>query len=121
MAGTVAITYSETRSPVRSVTWTWTSDASGDVNGTDTKALSGKVLRWVTNPGATAPTTLYDVAVNDVDGVDLAAGVLANRSATVTESAYPAAGTSHAFNGALSLVVSAAGNAKDGTLTMYYE
>ena len=74
MAGTVVITYSETRSPVRSVTWTWTSDASGDVNGTDTKSLSGRAIRFVTNPGATAPTDNYDIVVNDVDGADVAAG-----------------------------------------------
>jgi hypothetical protein len=130
MAGTVSITYSETRAGVRSVTWAWTSDASGDASGTDTKFLSGQVVRFVTNPGATAPTDNYDIVINDGDGVDIAAGCLANRDTANSEQAVPIVettvgantyGTSAAaFDGPLSLVVSNAGNAKDGTLTMYY-
>lgn len=119
MPGTVTMAYSETRS-IKSITWTWTSDASGDVSGTDTKYIAGEALRWVTNPGAAAPTANYDIVVNDVDGVDIAAGVLANRHTTTSEQAYPAAATYHVFDGPLSLVVSNAGNAKAGTLTMYY-
>ena len=54
------------------------------------------------------------------DGVDLAAGVLANRDTANSEQAYPAADTYHVFDGPLSLVVSNAGASKAGTLTMYY-
>ena len=74
----------------------------------------------MTNPGATAPTDNYDIVVNDADSVDVAAGVLANRDTANSEQAYPAADTYHVFDGPLSLVVSAAGNAKQGTLTLYY-
>lgn len=39
-----------------------------------------------TNPGnGTPPTSLYDIVINDTDGVDLAGGLLMNRSQTVTE------------------------------------
>jgi hypothetical protein len=130
MAGSVTITYSETRPGIKSVTWAWTSDASGDVSGTDTKALTGEAVRFVTNPGATAPTDNYDIVVNDADGADIAAGCLANRDTANTEQAVPIVettvgantyGTSAAaFDGPLSLVVSNAGNAKQGALTMYY-
>jgi hypothetical protein len=130
-AGTVAITYSESRPGVRSVIWTWTSDASGDVNGADTKALSGKALRFVTNPGATAPSDNYDIVVNDADGVDIAAGSLGNRDTATSEQAVPIVETvvgantygsrEVAFDGPLSLVVTNAGNAKQGVMTMYYE
>jgi hypothetical protein len=74
----------------------------------------------VTNPGATAPTDNYDIVVNDADGVDVAAGVLANRDTANSEQAYEASATAHAFDGPLSLVVSAAGDSKQGVLTMYY-
>ena len=130
MAGSVTISYSETRPGAKSVTWAWTSDASGDVSGTDTKALTGTAVRFVTNPSATAPTDDYDVVVNDVDGVDVAAGCLADRHTSTSEQAVPILettvggntyGTSAAaFDGVLSLVVSNAGNAKQGALTMYY-
>lgn len=120
MAGTVSISYSDGNQGIRSVTWSWTSDASGDANGTATKAIAGQALRWVTNPGSAAPTDDYDIVVNDADGVDVAAGVLGNRDTTNSEAAYPAANTYHVFDGQLTLVVSNAGNAKTGTLTMYY-
>jgi hypothetical protein len=120
MAGSVSITYSNTRAGAKSVSWSWTSDASGDVSGTDTAYISGTALRWVTNPSSTAPSDNYDIVVNDTDGVDVAAGVLANRDTSNSEAAYPAANTYHVFDGPLSLVVSNAGNAKLGVLTMYY-
>uniref|UniRef100_A0A6M3XKN4 Uncharacterized protein n=1 Tax=viral metagenome TaxID=1070528 RepID=A0A6M3XKN4_9ZZZZ len=120
MAGTVTITYSTPGAHIKWAKWAWTSDASGDVSGTDTKSLDGKALSWVTNPdGTDVPTTLYDIVVNDADGADVAAAGLANRSATAGEKVN--ADPPQAFNGALSLVVAAAGNAKKGTLTMYYE
>jgi hypothetical protein len=120
MAGTATITYSESRPGISSVTWAWTSDASGDVNGTDTVSISAEAVRWVTNPGTAAPTASYDIVVNDSDAADVSAGVLANRHTSNTEQAYPAADTYHAVDGPLSLVVTNAGSAKTGTLTMYY-
>ena len=119
MAGSATITYSSTRA-AKSVSWTWTSDGSGDVSGTDTNAISGRAFRWVTNPGSTAPSDNYDIVVNDSDAADVSAGVLANRDTSNTEQAYPAANTYHIFDGKLSLVVSNAGAAKEGVLTMYY-
>ena len=120
MAGSVSITYSSTRAGAKSVQWSWTSDSSGDVSGTDTDAISGRAYRWATNPGSTAPTDDYDIVVNDADALDVAAGVLADRDTSNSEQAYPAANTYHIFDGPLSLVVSSAGNAKEGVLTMYY-
>ena len=120
MAGSATIIYSSTRAGAKSVSWTWTSDASGDVSGTDTVAISGRAYRWVTNPSATAPAANYDIVVNDSDSSDVAAGVLANRHTSNTEQAYPAANTYHIFDGKLSLIVENAGDSKIGTLTMYY-
>jgi len=118
MAGTVTITYQEHTS-VRVCTWTWTSDASGDASGTDSKSITGAALRWVTDPdGSAAPTTLYDIVVNDEHGVDVAGGGLANRSATAGEESIPDPPV--AFSGKLSLVVANAGNAKAGVLKLYY-
>ena len=102
------------------------SDASGAVSGgaaLTTFAISGEVLRITTDPGATAPTTLYDAVINDVDGFDVGGGLLANRSATVTESVGPVAnatGSSFFVDGTLELVISNAGNAKVGMVRLYY-
>ena len=121
MAGSVTISYVEHQT-VKYVQWTWTSDASGDMSGTDTKTLSGVVLRWATNPSSTAPDANYDIVVNDDDGIDLAAGGLANRHTSSSEQVLTGgdAKDGAAFIGKLSLVVSNAGNAKIGQLRMYY-
>ena len=122
MAGSVTITYSR-NAFVKYVQWAWTSDASGDVSGIDTKVLNGVVLRWATNPSGTAPSDNYDIVVNDEDGIDIAAGGLANRDTSTSEQVLTGgdAKDGAAFDGALSLVVSNAGNAKLGVLRMYYQ
>ena len=73
------------------VTVTITADASTGAiaNGTlnaATLGLEGWYLYTVeTDPGSTAPQALYDLVINDANGFDVAGGLLANRSATVTE------------------------------------
>ena len=121
MAGSVTISYSE-HATIKYVQWDWTSDGSGDVSGTDTKVIAGVPLRFATNPSATAPSANYDLVVNDADGIDLAAGNLANRHTSTSEQFIPGgdADPGAAFNGALSLVVSNAGDSKIGKLVMYY-
>jgi hypothetical protein len=121
MAGSVEISYND-HETVKYVQWDWTSDGSGDVSGTDTKVIAGVPLRFATNPSATAPSANYDVVVNDADGIDLAAGNLANRHTSTSEQFIPGgdADPGAAFNGALSLVVSNAGDSKIGKLVMYY-
>ena len=121
MAGSVTISYSE-HATIKYVQWDWTSDGSGDVSGTDTKVIAGVPLRFATNPSATAPSANYDIVINDADGIDLAAGNLANRHTSTSEQFIPGgdADPGAAFNGALSLVVSNAGDSKIGKLVMYY-
>ena len=117
MAGSVTIEY-ENQLTASVVTWTWTSDSSGDVSGTDTLKLSGQALRFVTDPSATAPTADYDITILDENGVDIAAAALADRHTSTSEQVIPDPGP--AFSSKLSLVVANAGNAKIGTLKMYY-
>ena len=121
MAGSVTITYSS-HETIKYVQWAWTSDASGDVSGTDTVVVSGVALRWATNPGSSAPTDDYDIVVNDEDGIDVANGGLGNRDTSDSEHFIPGgdADPGAAFVGKLSLAVSNAGNAKEGVLRMYY-
>lgn len=68
--------------------------ATDDTNGIDTAisvptSLYGKTVAAVkTDPGTTAPTADYDIAIwHDSAGPDLFGGNLADRSATVTEGA----------------------------------
>ena len=57
--------------------------------------------------------------VSDADGVDIGGGGLANRSTSASQRVTE--DPPKPLDGLLSLVVSNSGNAKKGTLTMYYE
>jgi len=105
----------------------WVSDsAAGSVSQLSTKPIFGEILRITTNPGATAPTDLYDVTILDEDLVDVALGTLANRSTANTETVYPtvvgSGGTTYvrtAIAGRITLTIAAAGNSKTGRVTIY--
>ena len=86
MAGTITQTL-DRRGGVGVITLTATAD-SGDGSFPDTvldAKISGKLLALETNPGATAPTALYDIALDDAEGHDVLEGLGDNRSATDTE------------------------------------
>ncbi len=94
MAGTVTQTHTK-RGPVGVVTLTCTGDAAdGSFPATDlTTKISGKIIAIETNPGATAPTDNYDVALDDADGHDVLEAAGANRDTANTEKAAVAFGT----------------------------
>lgn len=81
---------------MRVLTYSWTGDAAnGTVPSTATSAaITADIAGWYvyaieTNPGTVAPTTLYDIVINDAESLDIAGGMLANRSATATEKITP--------------------------------
>ncbi len=120
MPGTLTFVDTKLRT-VRRLEFDWLSDASGDMSGTPSAVVSGVLERIVTIPdgGGTAPTTLYDVVLNDADGLDVLNGAGANLSATVSAQVGPAlTGGQMAIDGVLDLVVSNAGNAKGGTVVV---
>lgn len=125
-AGTATITYSETRT-VKSVTFSWVSDATGDSAGTSLK-LSGQILRVVFKPSATAqPTNAYDITISDEDGLDILATLGGDLSNTTATQVLPCvtngtAGNSGAiaFDSTLTIAVSNAGDTKAGTVVIYY-
>ena len=117
MAGTVTVT-EITVGSVKKITWSWTSDASGDADALTTTGYSGEIILLTTDPGATAPTDNYDVVINDADGEDVLLGAGANRDTANTEHVQ---GTSlgAVAGSTLNCVVSNAGNAKDGEAHLY--
>ena len=118
MAGTV-VTTEETYGSVKKIKFEWTSSAGGAADAVTTNAYSGVLERLITIPGAggSAPTTLYDVVVND-DAGDALMGAGANLSATVTEQVL-ASSLGSVANDLLTLAVTNAGNAKTGTVVIY--
>ncbi len=126
MAGSIAITKSATRT-VAKITLDWLSDSSGDVSGVFAEGVSGEILRvtFIPDGRGTAPTNLYDVTLEDEDGIDVLQTLGANLSSTVTTSIVPFIGDGTvtdkpvAVDGKLELKVSNAGNAKGGIVQLY--
>ncbi len=118
MAGTVTVT-EETYGSVKKITWAWTSDGSGDADQQTTNAYTGAISRLVTVPdGVAAPAANYDVVVNDEDSTDVLMAGGQNRSDTATEQVL-ASSLGFVANDKLNLVVSNAGDTKQGTVYLY--
>jgi hypothetical protein len=73
------------------VTTTFTADAADGSVPVLSIPLHGFLLKVVTNPGSTAPTASWDLALNDPEdsALDAAAGLLFNRHTSTTEQVYP--------------------------------
>jgi hypothetical protein len=102
----------------------WTCDAAGRVT-LSTQAIAGTITKLVTNPGATAPTDNYDILLNDEDGADVLNAKGQNRDTANTEVVAPMIGDGTTtnqlvdVNGVLTLLITNAGNAKNGELILY--
>lgn len=72
-------------------TVTWTADASDGSVPDVAIPMYGFVVKVVTNPGGTAPTDNYDIALEDPDdnALDALGGLLADRDTSTTEQVYP--------------------------------
>ena len=117
MAGTVTLT-EESHHPLTKIKWAWVSDASGDADQASSP-VAGEVISLTTIPdsGGTQPTDQYDITITDGDSVDVMQATAANRSNASTEHVAPTAAIG--VNGALTLNVAAAGNAKGGTAVLW--
>lgn len=102
----------------------WTSDASGDVNGTSIQ-LYGFLVKVITNPsGSAAPTDNYDFYLTDPEdsALDLMGNACENRDTANTEQVYPVisgAATPPYANGVYGIKIANAGNAKQGRVILF--
>lgn len=130
MAGSITETHDDSRT-VKCLILAWTCSAGGAVSAIPTvKKISGVLLRVTTIP-TDGPTDNYDVTLEDEDGIDVLQGFGANRDTTNAETITPlisttlsgnpvAMGSPVALNSTLELIVANAGNAKSGTVRVYY-
>lgn len=124
---------------VQRVVIAWTSDDSTGAVTATTKKISGRLLKVVTVPSATAaPTANYDIAITDEQSVDVLAGLagtggtdksLLNRHTSNTETVHlapensltdPVPGLEPKVCGKLAVAVTNAGNSKAGTIIIYW-
>jgi hypothetical protein len=125
MAGSIALTTSDLGGGVTKYSIAWTSDASGNVNGSSLALKRGRLLqvKFVPTNGGTEPSNDYSVTLLDADGVDVLAGKGASLSNTAASIAVPVvSSTSPAFIdptlGNFTPTVSAAGNVTNGRIDL---
>ncbi len=109
---------------VRLLQISYTTASSG---GTFTCITNSYVNGWIlyieTDPGSTAPTTLYDIDLDNDNGRDVMGGALDDRSATVTEGTRPLDNGNYQVienYGFLTVQVTAAGNSKTAEILIFY-
>lgn len=104
--------------------------SDGDGAAGVTVPVAGKILRLVTNPGATAPTANWDYTCVDQDGLDVIGGLGANRHTSNSEGVLPLNtatpdATEHALPvvvcGELTFAFTNMGAAKQAKVSMYLE
>ena len=133
MAGSsMTFTY-DREGPIVKVIADWVSDsATGAVSGTTTAKVSGRLVKCVTDPGATAPDANYDIDITDAESVNVltaAQVTLANRHTTSTEEVYflvkdaaPLAQSIHpVVCDLLTFSITNAGNSKNGQIILYVD
>lgn len=60
-------------------------DSDGSIPTLELTDVRGYLVQVSTNPGSTAPTDNYDIALNNADGADVAGGSLADRDTSNSE------------------------------------
>ena len=124
MAGSAMVFTEVTYAHIKKIKATWTSDsATGAVSGTTTNAFTGQIIGFICVPatGGDAPTTLYDVVINNEDGRDILHGVGADRPVPLTDSGriHPSLLLGSCVGTTLTFSITNAGNSKQGTIYLY--
>jgi hypothetical protein len=119
-AGT--LTLAETvHTGVKKIVATWTSRTGaegGTASATSANAFDGKLIGLTTDPGATAPTDNWDLAVTDSSSHDVLLGAGADRDTATTE--HVAEASLGAVAGSkLTFSVTNAGDAKTGVCILW--
>ena len=107
-------------SPVSVIIWSFLSSAGGAATE-QTKKVSGKVKRMVTNPdNSDPPDANWDLVITDEDGVDILEGDGANRDPTGAGISEGVAFTiSELVASKLTFTVANAGSANKGVVKLY--
>lgn len=118
----MSLTFSDANTQIiRKYTINWVSDSGGNASG-NTIVLSGSIARinFVPNTGVTQPTNLYDITINDSNGIDILLGAGIDLSnATATTIIPLISGNKIVVSEKLSVTISNAGNAKTGVIALY--
>lgn len=124
MAGSIVLTTADLGGGITKYSIAWTSDASGNVNGTPIALKRGWLIqvKFVPTNGGTQPSNNYAAMLVDADGVDLLAGkgaALSNTAASVAVPIVSAVSPAFIDPGNFTPTISAAGNITNGRIDLY--
>jgi len=134
MAATITVTppqsQHDTARPIRKYTLVWLCHTDGSGTLPTGHLLNGEIVGITFTPdSANAPTSLYDMTITDGSGIDVAAGLGANLSATAslrivpmqtqTISAVVYRGAYVVAEEQLTLNITNTGTSKGGTVLIY--
>ena len=116
----VTITQDSITYPIQKISWDWLSASDGSVSSTASGWYCGKIVKvsLASDSGGTAPTDLYDVTIEDGDGLDVLSGNGADVTAAATVYINDPTKMLWVRSGTLTLKVTNAGDAKGGVVTM---
>ncbi len=124
MAGSIALTTFDLGGGITKYSVAWTSDASGNVNGTPVALKRGRLLqvKFVPTNGGAQPSNNYAATLIDADGVDLLAGkgaALSNTAASIAVPVISAVSPAFIDPGNFTPTITGAGNATNGRIDLY--
>lgn len=116
----VTITQDAVEYPLQKIQWDWLSASDGTVSSAASGWYCGKIVKvsLASDSGGTAPTNLYDVTIEDGDGLDVLSGNGANVTASATVYINDPTKMLWVRSGTLTLKVANAGDEKGGVVTM---
>jgi hypothetical protein len=116
----VTITQDSITYPIQKISWDWLSATGGAVSSAASGWYCGKIVKvsLASDSGDTAPTNLYDVTIEDGDGLDVLSGGGANVTAAATVYINDPTKVLWVRSNVLTLKVANAGDEKGGVVTM---
>jgi hypothetical protein len=124
MAGSIALTAADLGGGITKYSVAWTSDASGNVDGTPVALRRGRLLqvKFVPTNGGAQPSNNYAVTLIDADGVDILAGkgaALSNTAASIAVPIVSSASPAFVEAGTFTPTITGAGSATNGRIDLY--
>lgn len=116
----VTITQDAVNYPLQKIQWDWLSATGGAVSSAASGWYCGKIVKvsLASDAGDTAPTNLYDVTIEDQDGLDVLSGGGADVTAAATVYINDPTKVLWVRSNVLTLKVATAGDANGGVVTM---
>jgi hypothetical protein len=123
MAGSIVLATADLGGGITKYSIAWTSDASGNVNGTPIALKRGRLLqvKFVPTNGHNQPSNNYAATLLDGDGVDFLAGTgatLSNTASSIAVSVVSSVSPAFVEPGNFTPTISAAGNVTNGRIDL---